>query len=135
MKNISALIVLMLMAACVTAPPKEQMANMSQQALCDLHYRLGLMGSPDKAQVALELERRQQLTPAELQGIARGAPQVGMDVMVLYCTWGMPNDINRTATASGVMHQFVFEKYYGRTLGSTFRFAYVVNNRIIALQD
>lgn len=125
----------LLLAACVSVPAPEKLAAMSPQDLCLLRYGVLLTGSPGFADVMQEIERRQLFTPSEMAAIGEETPGIGMQALVLYCTWGQPTDINRTATADGEFYQFVYERYLGRMTGSDYRFAYVEDGKITAIQD
>lgn len=61
--------------------------------------------------------------------------RVGMNVKEVVCAWGRPNDINRTTYSGGYSEQWVYEKYYGEMLGSTWRFVYFEDGEVTAIQD
>lgn len=80
-------------------------------------------------------EECHQLRPHIQSAVYAERVQVGMMPLEVRCAWGLPNDINRTTTAYGVSEQWVYEKYYGEMLGSTWRFVYFEDGIVTAVQD
>jgi hypothetical protein len=62
--------------------------------------------------------------------------RIGMESHEVVKAWGKPDSINTTRVEGAVpSEQWVYEDYLGRYTGSKFRYVYVENGKVVAIQD
>lgn len=119
------------LSGCITVT-ESNVATLGIVDLCTARIVARNVGDQKGAELALaEIQRRGGFSSAELQAIQVNQVFVGMSETAGLCAWGGAYDtINTTATASGVMKQYVYS-------GSEFskaRYLYATSGRISGFQ-
>lgn len=97
----------------------EWLRSMNIQQLCYARADIDNIVDP-------ELKRRGAFTPAEWKRILDGGTvRIGDRERVLWCSWGQPEDVNSTVTATHVHKQYVYSSTY----------FYIENGVVTAFQD
>jgi hypothetical protein len=112
----------------------EKAAAMSDNELCSDYGNYRDSGW-DYSAVLAEINKRHLIRDEARNAFLANQVAVGMTSLEAVCTWGDPDDINTTSTRYGTSHQLVYEEYHGQTLGSTFRYVYVEDGVVTAVQD
>lgn len=60
---------------------------------------------------------------------------VGMSEEQARLSWGRPSSINSSGGAYGSFDQWVYKTYYGRTLGSSYKYLYFRNGKLESWQQ
>lgn len=104
--------------------------RLSMFATADLCKALQEEGRPQN--VRTEIERREIFAEKEIDAIGRSQVYIGMSEDALICSWGRPDDINRSVGSWGVHSQYVYEGGY---YGTDSNFVYVENGYVTSWQD
>ena len=136
MRRIAAFALCFSASACVTAPPVADMQNMSPSDLCLLTQQPTLPGSAKAIEAAWRVvSERKLFSDNDLAKVAAHRLEVGMPYYAPQCAWGLPTRVNRTQTEYGMSVQLVYETYLGAGVGRNFRFVYLRDGKVAAVQD
>lgn len=121
---------------CASTWTPEQISGATNDHLCGAHAAKLNTGDHVNARPILdELVRRGLVREEMREKVASESVVMGMTPWEVRCGYGYPSEINRTATRFGSSEQWVYETYYGQTLGSTFEFIYFDDGLVSGWQD
>lgn len=124
-----------LLAACASTEwTPDQLAAASDVRLCEAFQAAKSVGHY-KSEIVAEIDRRAFLRPEVRQAVLDGKMAIGMNSTEVVCSWGQPTEINRLQMASGTSSQWVYSKYLGASVGSTYRYVYLDDGYVTAVED
>lgn len=71
----------------------------------------------------------------EIRDILNRIIWTGMTKEQAVLSWGRPSSINSSGGIYGSYEQWVYKKYYGRMLGSTYKYLYFENGKLTSWQQ